>query len=268
MVISIMNSHRSWPLRRELNEEGLFELLSTFRRPPLGGKDDLPCWIPGVVEGRKTKSAVQELHCFVIDVDNGTAFAKGLEIFPGVARVVHTSWSHSTEVPKWRVVFPLAEPVPGHMWSRSWTHLMIRAKREGLQGDEKCKNQNRLYYLPARNPASTSHLAEVIRGARLEVPWRELPDYDALIHRRTQKFTIRRPGVVDLTDPQQREQVALAAGFTIDEGRAFHGQCPGCGRRSAWFYIAPRTRRGLAYCNHRETCGWSGSVAEFMPRRD
>jgi hypothetical protein len=66
-----------------------------------------------------------------------------------------------------------------------------------------------------------------------------------------------------------RREVASRLGATVrgvgDTERADGVPCPGCGRPSAWFFLAPH-RATRARCKHRKSCGWTGPLTDLLAR--
>ena len=67
----------------------------------------------------------------------------------GYTAMMHTSWSHTPEHPKARLVFPFAEPAPVARWEQVWDAAARWAKLGGLTLDPATKDASRLYFLPA-----------------------------------------------------------------------------------------------------------------------
>lgn len=68
-------------------------------------------------------------------------------------------------------------------------------------------------------------------------------------------------------DPGTRERAGLALGGQVvgsgDVIRVRRVRCPSCGRPSVHWFIDPREAPG-ARCDHRNSCGWAGSVASLL----
>lgn len=252
------------PQNRSVTFDELAALLTLWLPTPPGGKADLPAWSPAQLAGARRAANVVDLSCFVLDVDDGTTIEQGRALWPGLARIMHTSWSHHEMHPKFRLVFPLAQPCPRAKWEACWYTLAVRAKAAGIRLDEKCKNPDRIYYLPAVSPESPYRTSDVRPGAYLTLDYDRLTDPDAVRRRvaaqRVTPIRWRAPGKRDYLDPVVREDVAKLGGFEISDNRAIHGECPRCSRRSVWYFITP-TNMAWASCNHRATCGWRGPLA-------
>lgn len=109
---------------------------------------------PGIVpaafhEGHRYREAdnVREMTLFVFDMDDGTPWEEVRPNLAGLAYVAYSSFSHSTEHPKYRVAVPLSRPVPAAEWADTWRRLVSHLSDD--RADLKCKNLDRLYYLPA-----------------------------------------------------------------------------------------------------------------------
>jgi hypothetical protein len=255
---------------------GLVRALTTFPVLRVADKRALPGWSPALFAPGATRraDAVRAMSCLVLDVDDGdpeAAFAP----WSGLLVVMHTTWSHTPVAPRFRVVLPLARPVPADRWAEAWAWAAART----VAADPACKDPSRLYFRPAVPSAETPRDAQVQVGALLDLvavlpdapPPRHPPDAAA-------RAVVRVPARLQTHavatrlghDPVVRERVAAELGAALvgegDARRATHATCPGCGRPSVWFYVVPlRLRR--ARCNHRATCGWEGSLDALLERR-
>ena len=61
-------------------------------------------------------------------------------------------------------------------------------------------------------------------------------------------------------DPGARLKLAEALGAELTARGVAKVLCPRCERLSVWFYIDPPRVRRDAACDHRKSCGWSGSL--------
>src|SRR5260221_9100982 len=89
-------------------------------------------------------AGVLEVSALVFDLDPVPPdFAR----LAGICWLDHTTWSHRPEAPRWRVVIPLARPVPAQAWADVW-----RRARAALcpEADPVCKDPSRAYWLPSR----------------------------------------------------------------------------------------------------------------------
>lgn len=115
---------------------------------------DGPLWSPtlyrpGTLRG---KANVESVSCLVLDFDKGTPPAEFTRGWDAWAYVLHTTFQHTEEQPRWRVVFPLSTPVAGEHWPAAWEGLVKRFA--GSVVDSSCRDASRIYYLPACPPGA------------------------------------------------------------------------------------------------------------------
>ena len=233
-------------------------------------KRRLPCWAPA----RFVERAVVELSCLVLDVDGGIGIDEALDRCAPFTVALHTSWSHQPAAPCFRLVLPLATPVPGDRWGEAWSAAV---EALGLPVDRKCCNANRRYLLPALPGADAQHHAEA-RTTDLALDLLPLlPAVEAHAHTAPPMRTVRVPHFrVEravrrrlAVEPDARRRLADDLGAAIRGAggteRAEGVPCPACGRPSVWFLLAPE-RATRARCKHRNSCGWTGPVAELLGR--
>jgi hypothetical protein len=81
-------------------------------------KSDLRLWAPTLYRtgGRRTKADVLHLSCLVLDYDGGFPMEEAQRHWSRWLHVLHTTWSHTPGQHKYRVVLPLAGPVPARDW--------------------------------------------------------------------------------------------------------------------------------------------------------
>lgn len=227
-------------------------------------KEAAPLWsptryAPGTTRGRRN---VELVSCLVLDFDSGVGWDEVLPRWAGTALAVHTSWSHTPEHPKWRLVAPLAAPVEGARWGLAWHWA---AERSGLANDEKCKDASRIYYVPCSRSADAVRVAFVLEGAPVRVPGDVLhpvpraanPWVDGPPRRRAERSAAQgRRGELYRLDEGARRELGEQLGGHV-AGQAVKGvRCPDCGRPSIswWIPIGPQLQ---ARCNHRNSCGAS-----------
>ena len=258
------------------------QLLSLLSRhsPALADADKrtLPAWSPARLAEGATRSndAVQAVSCIVLDYDDGTDSEAAMRPWLDWPCVVHSSWSHAAELPKYRLVIPLGEPVPLRAWRWVWAWAAARAAGTI---DRSCKDASRLYFLPAQRGDGPVF-------SRIHDPDRELlrPEW-----RRQSEEALEQAGRspakvaakaaaarIDCQpvayglgeqaraeqlarDPARRAMCARALGASTTSDRAHGIRCPKCGDLSVWFLLAPDRTSG-ASCNHRNSCGWHGSL--------
>jgi hypothetical protein len=257
------------PTLRTVSWDDLSDRLSSF--PPVAprtGKRDQPCWSPAHYRSSASSCAVdvETVALLVLDLDGGIAIDAALDRTDGLERLVHTSWSHQPDVPRFRLVLPLARPIPASAWTAAVDTL-------DLPADPACKNTNRRFLLPVQASASCP-------GRAVHRPAGRALDLVPLVHRpvfrspsRQRSICVpphRRDAVLDALlrrEPESRRRLGDHLGGAVcsdgDVERVEGLMCPACGRPSAWFWVAPR-RATRARCHHRNTCGWDGPLCVLV----
>jgi hypothetical protein len=133
-------------------------------------KDGL-AWIPCSTidpNGARIQSNMDKAYALVLDIDTGMPLNEVKEHIEGFEAVIHSSFSHSPEHPKWRVVLPLAEPIEAKDLTKIFDHF--QADFDGRLDASCGHDPSRLYYLPAC-PADAERLFhyEHMDGAFLDV---------------------------------------------------------------------------------------------------
>ena len=261
---------------REAIERRVAELRDGIRRRM---KLRLPCWSPAIYEPGATRGAagVVAVSCLVLDYDDGTSITEGIRPWSDWPLMVHTSWSHTPEHPRFRVVLVLDEPVPVDVWPKAWAWAH---EHSGGHIDPACKDPSRLYVLPAvAGPeAAYTALDHDPGGHLLRIDWETLPGVAepkvASPSSKARTRTSSRPASpahrrarrLLCTDRGARERAAAWLGAKVSARRAEHISCPACGRPSVWFWLEPGAQ-STAQCNHRNSCGWWGHLDELLAAR-
>jgi hypothetical protein len=129
---------------------GRFEVLNDKHR----GR----CWSPTKYRDGATargNDGVEAVSCLVFDCDRVSPDPKRLE---GVYWIAHTTWSHTPDKPRWRLILPLAKPVATANWRDVWQRARAALCPEA---DPACKDPSRAYWLPSHPP-----VAEPARSCR------------------------------------------------------------------------------------------------------
>jgi hypothetical protein len=251
----------------------LAERMAAFpTRLGVTNKRILPCWSPYAPWGAPDAAMIGTL---VLDIDEGTTVEEALDRCAGWALILHTSWSYQEDAPKFRVLLPLARPVPPKEWTARWE---AATSAIGLSLDRTCKDPRRRYLLPAASAADAPRRSVVaLDRPALDLLDVQLPTPDAPAAR-TSRPEIHVPARLRdqavrarlRWDPDSRERAAAQLGAAVvgqgERRRAAGIVCPACSRPSVWFYVAPAHLR-RARCNHRESCGWAGGLEELLVGR-
>lgn len=237
---------------------------------PRWEKARLAAWNPATYRPGTTRASanVVTISALAFDLDRGESLRDIWALWPEHPRVLYTTWSHTVEHPKARLVVPLAEPVPPEGWGRVWDWANQYMKRRGVIPDSKCSDPTRLYFLPAVSSGLQVHHSRVeTAGTLLSIDWRSIPDLRRI--RRSMSRGIRiGDAKLDYSDPLNRmraaQQLRASVGGHGENERAYAIICPSCSRPSAYFYLLPRAPSGWAVCHHKASCGWTGSLANLV----
>lgn len=269
------------PRRLALDWKGLGELLTDHVRFPADAdKRTLPAWSPAVLPEGATRAndRVESLSCIVLDYDDGTSPDVALVPWLDWPCIVHSSWSHSEALTKFRLIVPLARPVPLRAWRWVWSWA---AGRAAGTIDQACKDASRLYFLPARRGAgAVFSFCHDPGGYLCDPDWhRQTEEALALAGRAPEAVAARVRADIPQTptsvgkglsaarealrrDPRVRRQAAAFLGARTTTERAYGIKCPKCGDRSVWFLLEPDKKAGCE-CNHKNSCGWFGWIDDL-----
>lgn len=249
-----------------------------------------PCWSavswrpdadrPEDDRGRRKADGVAHVFALTLDYDDGVGPVEALDRWAGYERLVYTSWSHRPDRPKCRIVLPLAEPVPGAVWSGVYRAILAD---EGGAADAKTLDPSRIWFGHAEGHGGP-HYARWRPGRLLSLLDLAL-DVDAKAQARAEaeaEDRARRAVAASAAraaaerhadrgedaagrlrrklfavDPDLRARVGAHAGGRIvtgpDGGQTVRkALCPACGRPGVWFGVT----KGRARCDHVNTCGY------------
>jgi hypothetical protein len=143
--------HISRPVfeRRAVDLADLVKLLTTFVE--ITEKKQARCWSPTrYADGATSRgnAGVEVVSALVFDLDRVPPDPKRLN---GVCWIGHTTWSHQSDAPRWRVVIPLAQPVASASWRDVWQRARAALCPEA---DPVCKDPSRAYWVPSHAPGA------------------------------------------------------------------------------------------------------------------
>jgi hypothetical protein len=101
-------------------------------------------------EPRRGNQYVECVTLALVDYDDGTTIAEAKERFSAFEFLLYTSFNHTPEHHRFRLLFPLEKSIAAKDWDCAWAHLAKLAP--GL--DESCKDLARIYYLPTHRPGA------------------------------------------------------------------------------------------------------------------
>ena len=93
-------------------------------------KREIRLWSPALYRtgGRRETNDVVHLSCLVLDYDAGLPPDEASALWAPWYHVLHTTWSHTVEQPKFRVVLPLLNPVLPEDWYSVYDWALDRAE--------------------------------------------------------------------------------------------------------------------------------------------
>lgn len=119
-------------------------------------KRRIPCWSPTIYapNSKRSNDNVNQLTALVYDFDETSLTPKAVhDALKGkLAHVVHTSWSHTDDAPRFRLVIFLEEALSPARFTRAWASCLAWLGYTA-EADRKCKDASRLYLLPATSPS-------------------------------------------------------------------------------------------------------------------
>lgn len=165
-ISNFNNEKDNAPKRRDLTWNEFSEIFS--KHCISSSKAGNRSWSPTAYKEGSTRGngGVTHLSMAVIDVDAGTPVEDVEHILGGFTYLTHSSYSHTAEKPKYRVILPLAEPVETSAWRAAWDRI-----NHWLGGinDASTKDPARIYYLPSRHNDAKDHFVRVGNGALLSL---------------------------------------------------------------------------------------------------
>jgi hypothetical protein len=189
------------------------------RGHPLGTKEGSGIVAATFPKGSRLNSAnVLTVTAIILDIDgkmrrDGSEFVEVIDPdwllqrlpFRGVA---HTSYNHSLQLPKFRVILPLDSPISKAQALRLWWWIYEQSDRKC---DPACKNADRMYYLARTSPERReAHWIRRLGGPLLslnDVPTNYAPQADGRV--RTPLVRARQSQRVRFVPAPQQEALAV-----------------------------------------------------------
>jgi hypothetical protein len=153
--------------------QGLERALQRFEvKPKLKNKSKdeakkaLRLWSPAWYTGeRRGRSGVAHLSCLVLDFDGGLSPEQASDLWGEHHHILHSTWSHRAEHPKFRLCMPLARPVLSADWARVWDWAQARC---GGRADPAPNSPGSTFALPAVKAQDQPVLGWVQEGPLLD----------------------------------------------------------------------------------------------------
>jgi len=247
-------------------------------------KQHIPMWSPTTFNGTRSKANAVAINCLVYDMDDGLTAFDTWRLFGDWAVIAHTSFSHKPHWHKYRVILPLANPIPATDWDRAATaanELWIDVVGRGMPDQSAINDAARGYYrytIPeatrtAKHPMHTAHYHQT--AVHLGVPYLDLDYSHVPVPKRfvrpkpmqttlrgTETKTVR----MAMLDPGVRLAVANQIGATVNGNNVRNITCPNCAHNEVYYTIDPETIGGVVWprCNRQNKCGWFGTLEDLL----
>jgi len=130
-------------------------LLADLAEPqPATTKETARGWAPVVFRGDVRAAAnVERVSVLVLDYDGGEiSLDRAAEIWGAYRGLIHTTWSHSAERPKYRIVLLLSRPVSVVEHGRLWRWADGHARAHGMILDAAARDAARFWYAFCARP--------------------------------------------------------------------------------------------------------------------
>ena len=246
-------------------------------------KHDIPLWSPTVFQGTRSSTTAKEIGFLVYDLDDGQTPFDTWRLFSDWVVLAHTSFSHKPHFHKYRIIMPLAKPVPAAEWPRAskWAlNLWKNVVGRGEPDLKALKDRARIYFryaLPLdedhgesspKHPKNYFQAKADLGGKLLELDWESIPKEEPKPQSQTTYKRQGGPITIDSLElePRFRETLASKVGGTIIGNNARYIRCPQCGDSSVFFSINLDMPNSMKYpqCNHKNSCKWWGTLKDLL----
>ena len=149
---------------------GLLDLPEWCAPPELLDKHTGRGWSPATFAGdRRAKAGVEVICALVLDYEAhddqaAATLEDALALWGRWYGWIHTSYSHTPENPRFRVVVPLSRGASPEEWPSVWRWAATRCVEVGHAIDEACRDASRLWFLPAVRPGCAAEYRLVPLG--------------------------------------------------------------------------------------------------------
>lgn len=234
------------------------------------------CFAPvSYKENRRLGEKVEYFTCMVWDIDDGKSqYDDILKILQDadLRFIMHTSYSHTPQKHKFRVVFPLVKPIPV-AYFEAYAEIVTRAFMEISGGQfidqqaigNKASTYNCAYLTPHYRGDWNDGDKMICIFDKVQERFEKLQRTKSLDflnkqfsssaqrHRHVCHIDDRRDRVARLNvDPTVRSQFASFIGARKRGQYWEKWECPSCNKKDATSF---HEKHGRAYCNHNSSCG-------------
>ena len=145
-------------------------------------KTGAACWSPVSYKPgqRRSNEGVDSICMLVADIDDGVPFEALKTALRKYCHLAHSSFSHTTQTPKYRLIFPLAGSVSATEWPIIWERFNALL---GENIDAATKDPARIFFVPCHPNDASDHFVSVGEGKFLDP--HELPalPFDASVNK-------------------------------------------------------------------------------------
>lgn len=282
--------------RANLDFEGLVRHIALPQRKAMHWDGDLEsrslekksqkCFAPVTFRNnRRLKENADKCSIFVWDIDNGKVSYDSVKEFLEINNtqyIMHTSYSHTPQKHKFRVILPMYQPFRAQYWDAYQEiseKLFNRAFRDwpdlgALQN--RASTYNCAYLTPHYRSdwnEGGKGIGQVDLKEKIQRRYDEMQRDKAhkIIENQFKSSSTRRRRICDiddrsdriarlLTENGAREKFALFLNSKKSGDYWTKWKCPACGRKDA---TAFHIEKGLAYCNHKKSCGETWLLPEL-----
>src|SRR5688572_7059952 len=141
----------------EVTDLSWTDLCRHLSTPAVREEKDGPLFSPALFyPAYRLKKNVRSVSLLVLDCDHGADVGDSLRLWAdmGLACLSYTTHSHLRRTdsnpgaePRFRIVVPLAEPIPADLYPALWRWAAAQC---GGRIDEAAKDSSRMFYLPAK----------------------------------------------------------------------------------------------------------------------
>lgn len=250
-------------------------LLQPCRNEPVKEKNQVPLWSPTIFQGSRSGKNAQFISFLVFDIDDGLTQYDTWKLFRNWKVLAHTSFSHKPDFQKYRIILPLAEPVPAAEWSRAYqaaNMLWNELVGKGEPDQKALKDIARIYFryvIPKQEAEldSPQQSNYSLKGHLLDLPWQSIPKPKIKTYIAPRRESGKKASFEEIClDPSVRSKLADQAGGVICDNTVRKILCPQCNNHSVYFTINLAAPNSVKYpqCNHKNSCGWWGNLQDLL----
>lgn len=152
------------------------EFVARFAQPSVRQFKDGELFSPAAFTGRRAKKNATEACMLVLDYDHEADIKREPQVWRegGYRFLIYTTFSHTEMEHRFRVVIPLAVPIPASQFPLLWKWAFALS---GGKIDRAASDISRMFYTPAVASDDAPRLFESVEGSWLD--WRTLKLQDA-----------------------------------------------------------------------------------------